>query len=180
MTNACSSERAFRLWGDGLESIKQPIATGPLMKTATLILFTAMFATTLACNRESARTRRGAGAKTPVVENTVEITDANFDREVNNAPIPVLVEFWHESSEDCQTFAPTLEALALEYKGRLKVGKLHTGKGPKIADFYQIRSIPVTMLFVEGVEYARFSGVKTKDQLAAWVNSEVSRPRQAP
>jgi thioredoxin 1 len=138
------------------------------MRNVTLFSLVAVLTLLTACNRESARARRGA--KPAVAEHHVTITDANFDREVVQSFQPVLIEFWHESSEDCEKMAPTIETLAVEFDGRLKVGKLNIGANPRLADFYTIRTLPVTILFMGDREVDRFVGVKSKDEIAGKLN----------
>jgi thioredoxin 1 len=141
------------------------------MKTATYSFLVAVLIVTTACNRESSRSRRAAKAAASV--HTVELTDTSFDREVVEKFQPTLVEFWHDSSEDCLAMAPVLEEIAVEFEGRLKVAKAHVSRCPKLADFYGIRgsALPVMILFVGNTEIDRIIGPKTKEELAAKLNN---------
>lgn len=139
------------------------------MKKASLCLVLAVLTTVTACNRESSRSRRAA--KPVVADHTVKITDASFDHEVIESFQPTLVEFWHENAEDCLKMDPTLEELAVEFEGRLRVGKVHISQGPRLAEFYGIRgALPVIILFNGNQEVERFVGLKSKDQIAARLN----------
>lgn len=139
------------------------------MNKASLCLLLIVWTGMSACNRESSRSRRAT--KPAVVDHTVKITDSSFDREVAESFQPALVEFWHDKSAECEEFAPVMEALAVEFEGRLKVGKVHVGEGPKLAEYYSIRgTMPVTILFNGTTEVERFVGPKSKDEIAARLN----------
>ncbi len=81
---------------------------------------------------------------------TLHFTDATFDQEVLNSGVPVLVDFWAEWCGPCRLIAPTIDALAAEYAGRLKVGKVNVDENGSTAMRYQIRSIPTLLLFKGG------------------------------
>ena len=83
-------------------------------------------------------------------QNTLTFTDANFDTDVIGANVPVLVDFWAQWCGPCRTMAPTVDALAEEYAGRLKVGKVDVDSNGGTAMRYQIRSIPTLLLFKNG------------------------------
>src|SRR5262245_48030013 len=138
------------------------------MSKATLLLIAAI-ALTIACNRESSRSRRGA--KQAVAEPAMELNETNFDREVTNAFQPPLVLFGNEGSAASKDMLSVMEDLAVEFKGRLKVGKLNTSKGAKITEFYQAYSTPIIILINgQNGEVERFRGVKTRDEIAKRLN----------
>jgi thioredoxin 1 len=83
-------------------------------------------------------------------QNTLTFTDANFDTDVIGANVPVLVDFWAQWCGPCRTMAPTVDAVAEEYTGRLKVGKVDVDSNGGTAMRYQIRSIPTLLLFKNG------------------------------
>jgi thioredoxin 1 len=80
---------------------------------------------------------------------TFAFTDSGFDREVLRSDVPVLVDFWGEGCPPRRQLAPTIDVVASEYAGRLKVGKLDVGANGETAMRYRIRSVP-TLLYVQG------------------------------
>lgn len=82
--------------------------------------------------------------------NTLTFTDASWDKEVLNSDIPVLVDFWAEWCGPCRMMAPTVDAIANDYAGRLKVGKLNVDENGATGMRYQIRGIPTLLLFKGG------------------------------
>ena len=83
-------------------------------------------------------------------ENTKTFSDAEFDQEVINSEIPVLVDFWAEWCGPCKMMAPTVDAVAESYAGKIKVGKLNVDQNGNTAARYQIRGIPTLLLFKGG------------------------------
>lgn len=83
-------------------------------------------------------------------QNIVTFTDANFDTEVLKSDIPVLVDFWAEWCGPCRMMSPTIDAIAAEYAGRVKVGKLNVDENGAAAMRYGIRGIPTLLLFKNG------------------------------
>ncbi len=82
--------------------------------------------------------------------NTLTFTDATFDAEVINSDVPVLVDFWAEWCGPCRMMAPTIDAIAADYAGRVKVGKLNVDENGLTATRYGIRGIPTLLLFKGG------------------------------
>ncbi|RKY84109.1 thioredoxin [candidate division KSB1 bacterium] len=80
----------------------------------------------------------------------LELTDENFDQEVLQADIPVLVDMWAEWCAPCKMIEPTVEEIAKEYMGRLKVARLNVDENPRMATRYSIRSIPTLLIFKNG------------------------------
>ncbi len=95
----------------------------------------------------------------------VTLTPDNFESEVINSDIPVLVDFWAEWCMPCKMIAPVLEELSEEYDGKLKIGKLNVDDNADLAAQYSIVSIP-TMLFFKGGEVVKQQvGAVPKEQL---------------
>jgi len=95
----------------------------------------------------------------------VEVNGNNFQKEVLESPIPVLVDFWASWCMPCRMLAPTIEKLAEENRGKLKVCKLNTDENQNIAAQYGIQGIPTSIVFKEGKEVGRTVGVMSKEKL---------------
>ena len=101
------------------------------------------------------------------------VTDANFDTEVLKAGTPVLVDFWAPWCGPCRAVAPTVEAIAQEFSGKLKVVKLNTDEEQEITIKYGVGSIPTLMVFKNGEMVERIMGNRPKAELAALVSRYV-------
>ncbi len=82
--------------------------------------------------------------------NTFTFTDASFDKEVLNSETPVLVDFWAEWCGPCRMMGPTVDQVATDYSGKVKVGKLDVDSNQQTAARYGIRGIPTLLLFKGG------------------------------
>ncbi|SRR6266852_9619464 len=83
-------------------------------------------------------------------ENVKEFTTANWDQEVVKSEQLVLVDFWAAWCGPCRMLAPTIERIAAQFAGRVKVGKVNTDENPDLARRYGIDAIPQVMLFQGG------------------------------
>ncbi|MEZ6242030.1 MAG: thioredoxin [Phycisphaerales bacterium] len=103
-------------------------------------------------------------------ENVKEFTDGNFESEVLGAEVPVLVDFWAEWCQPCRILSPTIDELAGEFAGRVKVGKVDTDSNREISMKYGISAIPTVILFKGGQVAGKFIGLTKKQDLAAAMN----------
>lgn len=95
----------------------------------------------------------------------IHITDNNFDQEVKNSDIPVLVDFWAEWCGPCRMIAPTIDAIACEYEGKIKVAKINVDENPTKTAEYKIMSIPNIKIFKKGKVMDEIIGVVPKEAL---------------
>ena len=94
--------------------------------------------------------------------NTRTFTDADFDREVLGSDIPVLVDFWAEWCAPCKALTPTIDELADEYAGKIKVGKVDTDANRNVSTRYQVSAIPTVLVFQGGEIREKFVGLRSK------------------
>ena len=106
-------------------------------------------------------------------ENVTNVTDGDFDSQVLQSDIPVLVDYWAEWCGPCKMIAPVLEEIGSEYAGKLKVAKLNIDDNQETPPRYGIRGIPTLMLFKDGEVEATKVGALTKSQLAAFLDSNL-------
>lgn len=101
------------------------------------------------------------------------ITDAEFEEEVVNSSIPVLVDFWAEWCGPCKQIAPALEELAKEMDGKIKIVKINVDENTKVPTEYRIQAIPTLMLFKNGEMVDRQMGALPKSKIESWVKSSI-------
>jgi thioredoxin len=98
--------------------------------------------------------------------NILEFSDQNFEQEVLGSDKPVLVDFWAEWCAPCRMIAPAIDAIAGEYAGRAKVGKVNVDENQLVTSRYNIRSIPTLLVFKNGEIKEQIVGTTSKDNLA--------------
>ncbi len=96
-----------------------------------------------------------------------EFTDANFQSEVLDSDQPVLVDFWAAWCGPCRAVGPTIEELAKQYDGTVKVGKLNIDENPQAPSDFKISSIPAVLLFKNGKVVETLVGVQPKERYEA-------------
>ncbi len=106
--------------------------------------------------------------------NSVKVTSQTWEQEVLKSPGTVMVDFWAAWCGPCQMIAPTIDELAVEYDGKLKVGKLNTDENPDIAGKYQIMGIPTLLFFKDGKLVDKIVGAASKKQFKQKIDSILS------
>jgi thioredoxin 1 len=101
-----------------------------------------------------------------MTENIVTVTDQDFDSEVLQSDLPVLVDFWAEWCGPCHMVAPVVDEIAAEQSGRIRVAKLNVDHNPHTAQHFGVLSIPTLILFSGGRERGRVIGALPKDRIA--------------
>lgn len=95
------------------------------------------------------------------------VTTKTFDKEILQSDLPVLVDFWAVWCAPCRTIAPIVEALAKDYKGKLKVAKVDIDEDAAVARRYEISSIPTLMLFKRGEVAGQIIGAVPRGKIEA-------------
>ncbi len=108
-------------------------------------------------------------------KNVLTITEQNFENEVLNSDVPVLLDFWAVWCGPCRMIAPTIEQLSEEMAGQIKVGKVNVDEQPSLAAAFGIMSIP-TVTLTKGKNLLMQSiGVKPKDVLKRDIEAKISK-----
>ncbi len=129
-------------------------------------------------SRADDRPKCGDCARPMLLDRPVKITDDDFDRLVDDAEVPVLVDFYADWCGPCKTMAPALDDLARQRSGDLLVAKLDTDANPKTSERFGIRGIPTLVVFRDGQEAGRVSGAVPAQELAALVDESAPSARE--
>ncbi len=107
--------------------------------------------------------------------NAVNVTTQSWDQEVVKSLTPVMVDFWAAWCGPCKMIAPTIEELAEEYNGKIKVCKLNTDENPEVASQHQIMGIPSLLFFKDGKLIDKIVGAASKKQFKEKIDAILSK-----
>ena len=105
---------------------------------------------------------------------TVKVDNSSFKADVLDSAEPVVVDFWAEWCGPCKMIGPSLEEIATEMDGKIKVAKLNIDENPELAAQYGVRSIPTLMLFKNGEVADMKVGAAPKTALSAWIGGAIA------
>jgi len=114
------------------------------------------------------------GERQMASENVLAFTDANFDREVLQSDVPVLVDFWATWCAPCKAIAPLIDTVADEYVGKVKVGKVNVDENQATPGKYGVRGIPTIIMFKNGAVLDQVVGAVPKSQIDALIAKALS------
>jgi thioredoxin 1 len=105
---------------------------------------------------------------------TVKVDANNFKADVLDSSEPVVVDFWAEWCGPCKMIAPSLEDIAVELVGKVKIAKLNIDENPELAARFGVRSIPTLMIFKAGEVADMKVGAAPKTALSHWINAAIA------
>ena len=106
-------------------------------------------------------------------EAVLQITDDNFEQEVMNSDVPVLVDFWAEWCMPCRMLGPVIDEIAGEFAGKAKVGKVDTDANREVSLKFEISAIPTVLLIKDGQIVQKFVGVNGKQEYVDALNNAI-------
>jgi len=123
--------------------------------------------------RETGRTEVRLHPEEPQSASVLTLRDSNFAAEVLRSRTPVLVDFWATWCGPCKRIAPTVDAIAAQYAGRLKVGKIDVDRNAETVDQYRVHGYPTLLLFKDGAVVERIVGGRDEKSLARIIDSHL-------
>lgn len=99
------------------------------------------------------------------MSNAITLTEANYDEQVLNSDVPVLVDYWAPWCGPCRLLGPVIDQLAAERDGTLRVGKVNVDEQPHLADLAGVQGIPFVVLYRDGERVAHAIGAQPKAAL---------------
>jgi thioredoxin 1 len=103
-------------------------------------------------------------------EKVIHVTDANFDLEIIQSKVPVLIDFWATWCAPCRALAPIVEEMAETYTGKIKVAKMNVDENPATPGKYGVRGIPTLILFKDGQVLDQVVGAVPKSQIQGLID----------
>jgi len=106
-------------------------------------------------------------------KNLLTLDSSNWEKELKNSKLPLIVDFWAEWCMPCKMLEPIYVELAKEYEGRVRFGRLNVDENPDIAEKYGIMAIPTLIIFKDGQEVDRLIGAAPKNKLIQFIEENI-------
>lgn len=103
----------------------------------------------------------------------IKVTGDNFENEVLNSDVPVLLDFWAEWCGPCRMLSPVVAEIAEDYEGRVKVGKVNVDEENELATAFGVSSIPMLAIIKDGKIAAHSVGYKPKEDVASFIDAAI-------
>ena len=104
---------------------------------------------------------------------TFSTNDDNFEKDITDSKVPVIVDFWAEWCGPCKQIGPILEEIAVEHESKIKVLKINIDENPQTPQKFGVRGIPTLMFFKEGKLVESKVGSLPKTALEAWIQANL-------